>query len=387
MKIVIAPDSYKESLSADEVALAIEAGFREIFPEADYQKYPMADGGEGTVALLLQALGGHWHRVTVSGPLGTPLEAGYGLTDDGLALVEMAAASGLALLAPAQRNPLLTSSRGTGELIQAALDAGAQRFLICIGGSASNDGGAGMLQALGVRLLDENGLELAPGGGALAQLQQIDASGLDPRIQDCIFDIACDVDNPLTGPQGASMVFGPQKGATPLMVRQLETSLQQFALVVEQCTGHALAHTPGAGAAGGMAAALLAFMQGRLQSGSELVAAAIGLEDALRKADLVITGEGRLDGQSIQGKAPMGVVRLAQRYGCPVIAIAGSLSPDCPLLYPLGLNAAVAAVSRICSLSEAIQDARNNVQHAARNAAALVQLGMHLGGQDRSGHL
>lgn len=382
MKIVIAPDSYKESLSALEVAQAIEAGFREIFPEAEYHKLPMADGGEGTVQAMLDAIGGRWLSARVRGPLGTPVEARYGLTDHGLAVIEMAAASGLAHLTPSQRNPLITSSHGTGELIRAALDAGARSFLLGIGGSATNDGGAGMLQALGLRLLDANGADLPPGGAALAQLESIDSSNLDPRLHACVFDIACDVVNPLTGPQGASAVFGPQKGATPSMVLQLDQCLLQFARVVKNSTGIEVDQVAGAGAAGGMGAALLAFMQGKLRSGSEIVAEAIGLAEAIQDADLVITGEGRIDSQTIQGKTPMGVARVAQRHACPVIAIGGCLSADSGVVHQHGLSATMAAVSRACSVQEALAEAAPNVQRTARNAAALLQLGMRLGKPD-----
>ena len=378
MKIVIAPDSFKESLSALQVAQAIEAGFREIFPDAEYCKLPMADGGEGTVQALLDSSGGQWRRATVRGPLGVPTEADYGLTTQYLAVIEMAAASGLALVAPAERNPLLTSSYGTGELISAALNAGARRFLLGIGGSATNDGGAGMLQALGVRLLDVNGADLAPGGGALAQLARIDAAALDARIRDCVFDVACDVDNPLTGAQGASAIFGPQKGATPAMVEQLDRNLRHFAALIERDIGIAVDTVPGAGAAGGMGAALLAFMQGQLRSGSEIVAEAIGLDAALSNADLAITGEGRIDSQTIQGKTPIGVARIAERHGCPVIAIAGCLAADSGVVHQHGLLATLAAVSRACSLEEALAEAEHNLRRAARNAAALLRLGMEL---------
>nr|HQV09451.1 glycerate kinase [Thauera sp.] len=251
MKIVIAPDSYKESLSALEVAQAVEAGFRQVFPDADYVLVPVADGGEGTVDAMVAATGGRKETVTVSGPLGEPVEAFYGLTGEGdTAVIEMAAASGLALVPPDRRNPLLTSSRGTGELIRAALDAGARRFILGIGGSATNDGGAGMVQALGARLLDLEGRELDGSGGDLARLERIDVSGLDPRVAECRIEVACDVDNPLTGARGASAVFGPQKGATPEMVQALDANLARFARIVERDLGVAVDAVPGAGAAG-----------------------------------------------------------------------------------------------------------------------------------------
>lgn len=266
MKIVIAPDSYKESLTALEVANEIEAGFREIFPDADYVKLPVADGGEGTVQAMVEATRGKRIELTVTGPLGTPVTAFYGLTGDGVtAVIEMAAASGLMLVPKEQRNPLVTTSYGTGELIRAALDAGARRFILGIGGSATNDGGAGMLQALGAHLLDKEGKELPFGGGALGRLDRIDVSQFDSRLKDCVIDVACDVDNPLVGPKGASAIFGPQKGATPAMVAELDGYLRQFAKIIIRDLGIDVAETPGAGAAGGMGAGMMAFMGGRLR--------------------------------------------------------------------------------------------------------------------------
>nr|WP_199067783.1 glycerate kinase [Chromobacterium sp. ASV5] len=378
MKIVIAPDSFKESLSALEVAAAIEAGFRQVFPHASYLKKPMADGGEGMAQTLLDALGGRWVETVAADPLGRPIPARFALTDDGVAVIEMAVASGLALVPPAQRNPLLASSRGTGDLIRAALDAGARRFVLGIGGSASNDGGAGMLQALGVGLADASGRELPPGGGALGRLAAIDVSSLDRRLAECRFDVACDVSNPLTGPQGSSAVFGPQKGATPEMAALLDAGLAHFARLLARDLKQDVADVPGAGAAGGLGAAALAVLHGRLRSGSELVAECIGLDEAVRDADLVITGEGRIDSQSVRGKTPIGVARVAQRHGVPVIALGGSLAADYAAVHEHGVQAAFAAVSRPCSLEAALREAAANLQTAARNMAALLRLGMRL---------
>ncbi|MCC2973618.1 glycerate kinase [Massilia sp. IC2-476] len=379
MNIVIAPDSFKESLSALAVANAIEAGFREIFPEAHYRKIPVADGGEGTVQALIDASAGRLVELEVSGPLGEPVRAFYGLMGDGAtAVIEMAAASGLEQLPPLLRNPWYTSSRGTGELIKAALDAGARRFVLGVGGSATNDGGAGMLQALGVRLLDEGGAELGPGGGQLGRLHGIDLTGLDARVPDCVFDIACDVTNPLVGPQGASAVFGPQKGATPDMVRQLDDNLRHYAAVIARCLGQDVADLPGAGAGGGIAAAMRVFLNGRLRPGSEIVAEAVGLDAALAGADLVVTGEGRIDGQTVHGKTPIGVARVARRHGVPVIAIGGSLAPDTAQVHAHGIDAAFASVTRACTLAEALKEAAPNVQAAARNVAAALKIGIDM---------
>jgi len=375
MRIVIAPDSYKESLSALEVATAIEAGFREVFPDADYLKLPLADGGEGTVAALVAATGGRLVEVAVTGPLGEAVRAFYGLTGDGqTAVIEMAAACGLALVAPERRNPLLTTTRGTGELIRAALDTGARHLIIGIGGSATNDGGAGMLQALGVKLQDHDGREIGFGGGRLADLERIDTSGMDPRLQACRIEAACDVDNPLTGPKGASAVFGPQKGATPEMVAQLEANLAHYAGLISRDLGLRVDQVPGAGAAGGIGAALLAFCGAQLRPGIEIVMEASGLEACVQDADLVITGEGRIDSQTIHGKTPIGVARMAKRHGKPVIGIAGCLSVDAGVVHGHGIDAVFSVLSRVGTLEDALTQAAANVHAAARNVAATLKL-------------
>ena len=377
MKIVIAPDSYKESLSALEVAQAVEAGFRQVFPDADYVLVPVADGGEGTVDAMVAATGGRKETVTVSGPLGEPVEAFYGLTGDGdTAVIEMAAASGLALVPPDRRNPLLTSSRGTGELIRAALDAGARRFILGIGGSATNDGGAGMVQALGARLLDLEGRELDGSGGDLARLERIDVSALDPRLAECRIEVACDVDNPLTGARGASAVFGPQKGATPEMVQVLDANLARLARIVGRDLGVAVDTVPGAGAAGGMGAAMLAFFGATLKPGIEIVTAAVDLDTHVRDADLVITGEGRIDFQTVHGKTPIGVARVAKRHGKPVIGIAGSLGAEVGVVHAHGIDAVFSVLGKPCTLDEALRDAAANVELTARNVAAVLRIGL-----------
>jgi len=374
-KVVIAPDSFKESLSALEVAEAIERGFRQIFPQVQYVKLPMADGGEGTVDSMVAATGGEIVRVTVTGPLGQPVQAFYGLLGEGeTAVIEMAAASGLHLAPKAQRDPRMTTSYGTGELIQAALDRGVKTIILGIGGSATNDGGAGMMQALGARLLDENRQALPPGGAALAQLAYIDLSGVDPRLQQVSITAACDVDNPLCGANGASAVFGPQKGATPEMVTQLDAALRHYGTLLEQATGREVINAPGAGAAGGMGAALLGMLNARLRPGIEIVIETLQLEEALRDADLVITGEGRLDSQSIHGKTPIGVARVAKRFGLPVIGIAGSLSKDYQVVHQHGIDAAFSVLDRVVSLEEALAEAADNLEVTARNVAAVWRL-------------
>jgi glycerate kinase len=375
MRIVIAPDSYKESLTALEVATEIEAGFREVFPDADYFKLPLADGGEGTVAAMVAATGGRLIEVEVTGPLGEAVTACYGLTGDGqTAVVEMAAASGLALVAPHLRNPLKTTTRGSGELIKAALDAGASHLIVGVGGSATNDGGSGMLQALGVKLQGRDGREIGFGGGQLAGLERIDISGMDPRLQACRIEAACDVDNPLTGPQGASAVFGPQKGATPEMVTQLDANLSRYAALISRDLGLQVDRIPGAGAAGGMGAALLAFCGAQLRPGIEIVMEAVGLEAYVQDADLVITGEGRIDSQTIHGKTPIGVARMARNYGKPVIGIAGCLASDAGVVHGHGIDAVFSVLSQVATLEEALADAAANVRVTARNIAATLKL-------------
>lgn len=379
MKIVIAPDSYKESLSALEVASAIEAGFREIYPDAEYIKLPVADGGEGTVEAMVAATQGRVVEVAVTGPLGEPVQGFYGISgDESCAFIEMAAASGLELLPPAARNPLKTTSWGTGELIRHALDLGVSRIIIGIGGSATNDGGAGMVQALGAQLLTADGQPIAPGGAGLSTLAKIDISCLDPRLAQCRIDVACDVTNPLIGDEGASAVFGPQKGATPEMVTQLDRALAHYAEQIAQELDLDVLTLEGGGAAGGMGAALYAFCGAHLRPGIDIVTDALHLDALVADADLVITGEGRIDSQTIHGKVPVGVARVAKRYQIPVIGIAGSLTADVGVVHQHGLDAVFSVLHRICSLDEALAEAGTNVRMAARNIAAAIKVGQSL---------
>lgn len=379
MKIVIAPDSYKESLSALEVASAIEAGFREIYPDAEYVKLPVADGGEGTVEAMVAETQGRVVQVEVTGPLGEPVQGFYGISgDECCAFIEMAAASGLELLPPDARNPLKTTSWGTGELIRHALDLGVTRIIIGIGGSATNDGGAGMVQALGAQLLTADGQPIAPGGAGLSTLAKIDISGLDPRLAQCQIDVACDVTNPLIGDKGASAVFGPQKGATPEMVVQLDRALAHYAGQIAQDLDLDVLTLEGGGAAGGMGAALYAFCGAHLRPGIDIVTDALHLDVLVADADLVITGEGRIDSQTIHGKVPVGVARVAKRYQIPVIGIAGSLTADVGVVHQHGLDAVFSVLHRICSLDEALAEAGTNVRMAARNIAAAIKVGQSL---------
>lgn len=376
MKIVIAPDSYKESLSALEVATAIEQGFREIWPDADYIKLPVADGGEGTVQAMVEATAGRIIHVDVTGPLGESVKGFYGLSgDERSAFIEMAAASGLELVPPAKRNPLITTSRGTGELIRHALDAGVKHIIIGIGGSATNDGGAGMVQALGAKLLNAEGESLGQGGGELDRLAKIDISELDKRLKTCRIEVACDVTNPLTGDDGASAVFGPQKGATPEMIVRLDNGLHHYARIIQHDLDVDVLKLAGGGAAGGMGAALYAFCGAELRRGIEIVTDALHLDEHVKDADLVITGEGRIDSQTINGKVPVGVAKVAKRYNKPVIGIAGSLTADVGVVHEHGLDAVFSVIFTICSLEDALENAGENVRLTARNVAAVLKAG------------
>lgn len=377
MKIVIAPDSYKESLSAAEVAQAIEKGFREIFPDAQYVSMPVADGGEGTVEAMIAATQGTEHSVWVTGPLGEKVEACWGMSGDGVtAFIEMAAASGLGLVPPEKRNPLITTSRGTGELILQALEHGAKRIIIGIGGSATNDGGAGMMQALGARLCDAEGQEIGHGGGSLSRLSRIDLSAIDPRLRDRMIHVACDVTNPLVGERGASRIFGPQKGATEAMIVELDRNLAHFADVIKASLQVDVKPIPGAGAAGGMGAALMAFLNAELRSGIEIVTEALKLEEQIHDCSLVVTGEGRIDSQSIHGKVPVGIARVAKKYRKPVIGIAGSLTQDVGVVHQHGIDAVFSVLTTVSTLEEAFRGAFDNIYRASRNIAATLQVGM-----------
>ncbi|MBM3073053.1 glycerate kinase [Lelliottia sp. RWM.1] len=377
MKIVIAPDSYKESLSALEVATAIEQGFREVFPSADYVKLPVADGGEGTVEAMVAATHGRIIHVPVTGPLGERVDGFYGLSgDEQSAFIEMAAASGLELVPPSQRNPLKTTSWGTGELIRHALDAGVKHIIIGIGGSATNDGGAGMVQALGAKLLDAKEQAIGQGGEVLENLAHIDLSGLDKRLTACRIEVACDVTNPLVGKEGASAVFGPQKGATPEMIESLDNGLAHYARIIARDLDIDVLNLAGGGAAGGMGAALYAFCGAQLRQGIEIVTDALHLDEQVVDADLVITGEGRIDSQTIHGKVPVGVAKIAKRYNKPVIGIAGSLTADVGIVHDHGIDAVFSVIYSICSLEDALDNAQQNVQMAARNIAAALKIGL-----------
>ena len=375
MKIVIAPDSFKDSLSAEKVADAIAAGLADVLPHAQLLKCPMADGGEGTVEAIVAAGNGQLRRNHVQGPLGAPVEAHWGwLPDSHTAIIEMAEASGLQLLKPEQRNACITSTFGTGELIKAALDAGARRVILAIGGSATNDAGAGALQALGLGLFDAQGNSLPRGGLALAHVARIELAGLDPRLAEVRFEIAADVNNPLCGEHGASAIFGPQKGASPEQVHLLDQALGHFADHCARVLPRDVRQEPGSGAAGGLGFAAKAFFGAQFRAGVEVVAELVGLAEAVKGADLVITGEGRFDAQTLRGKTPFGVASIARAEGVPVVVLAGTLGEGYQALYEHGINAAFALTSGPMTLQDACARAPQLLTDRARDIARLLIL-------------
>ena len=354
----------------------MEDGVRRVLPDAEVVLVPVADGGDGTLETLVETSGGRIITSEVTGPLGEPVSAQWGAMGDGVtAVAEMARTSGLALVRLEDRDPLNATTYGLGEVILEALEAGYRRFILGIGGSATNDAGAGMAQALGVRLLDADGAELQPGGAALARLASIDASGLDPRAAEADFDVACDVNNPLTGPEGASAVYGPQKGATPEIVEQLDAALANFAEVVKRDLGADVDGVPGSGAAGGLGGGIMAFLGGRLRPGVDIVLDTVDLESRLDGADLIITGEGCMDFQTVYNKAPIGVARLAGERNIPVIGVSGSLGDGFTDVHEHGIAAAVAITHAPMTLDEATDRVAELIASATEQAVRLVRVG------------
>ncbi len=373
-KIVIAPDSFKGSVAAREVADSAERAVREVFPACEVVKIPLGDGGEGTMDALLAALGGERVSCRARDPLSRPLWADYAILEDGrTAIVEMARASGLPLLAPAERDPSRATTYGTGELIRDALERGCRRFLLAIGGSATNDGGTGLLRALGYRFLDGRGEELEPCGAALARIAAVDRSGVSPALREASFTVACDVDNPLYGERGAAEVFARQKGADDAMVRMLDAGLRNYARVIERATGTRVDELPGAGAAGGLGAGLVAFLGAELKPGIQMVLEATRFDERIQGADLIITGEGKLDRQTCMGKAPWGVSRAATRQGIPVIALGGSVE-DTPLLNQRGFLAVLSILPAPVSLERAMDKdfTLRNIQRTVEQALRIL---------------
>lgn len=375
MKIVIAPDSFKESLTAYEVCIAIEAGFKRVYPHAEYIKIPVADGGEGTVQSLVDATQGQIIKLPVTGPLNLPVEAFYGILGNSkTAVIEMAAASGLHHVPMHLRDPKITTSFGTGELICAALDAGVNKIIIGLGGSATNDGGMGMLSALGVRFTDEQHNVLEASGATLQKIKHINVDAVDPRLANCEILVACDVDNPLCGELGATQIFGPQKGASKSDVELLDAGLLHYSECIKQQLNVSVATIPGAGAAGGMGAALLAFTNASLKPGIELVLSAVGFSQHMTGTDLVITGEGRIDNQTIHGKTPVGVAKIAKQFSIPVIGVAGCLGNNHQAVYDHGIDAVFAAIPGAMTLEQAFKGAAKNVTNIAENIAKMCNI-------------
>ena len=364
MKVVIAIDSLKGSLSSMEAGMAIKDGILAAKPDAEVIVKPLADGGEGTTDALIEGMNGERIDLTVTGPMHTPVDAYYGyLKDTNTAVMEMASAAGITLVPDSEKNPLLATSYGVGEMINDAIQRGCRNFIIGIGGSVTNDGGIGMLKALGVRFLDENGEDAGEGGQALAKVARIDVSGMNPLLKECHIQVACDVNNPLCGENGSTYVYGPQKGVTEDMKKKLDEAMAHFARVTSETLENDYLNTPGAGAAGGLGYAFLAYTGAALTPGIELILDAVGLEEELSSADVVVTGEGRLDFQTAMGKAPVGVARLAKKYNAKVIAFAGSVTKEATACNKEGIDAFFPILRGVCTLAEAMDPvaARNNM--------------------------
>lgn len=385
-KIVIAPDSFKGNLTSLQVASCLEKGIKRVLPEAECIKIPMSDGGEGTVESMMDAAQGKFIEKRVKGPTGKPVTARYGwLAARKTAVIEMAQASGLPLLDDSEKNPLKTTTYGTGQLILDAIKQGAKTIIIGIGGSATNDGGAGMAQALGVRFLDAEGREIKElgCGEMLIKIAAMDMQALDERVNDIDIIVACDVENPLCGKKGAAHVFGPQKGATPEMVATLDANLGYFGKLIKQRLGKEVSRVPGAGAAGGLGAGLMAFTGARLKSGIDIVLEATGLERCIQDADIVITGEGRVDFQTAFGKTPAGVAKAAKKHNVPVVAIGGALTDDARKVFEYGIDSMASAAVKTMSLEEAMRDARTHLANAAERVIRTVLIGMKIAAKNR----
>lgn len=374
MNIIIAPDSFKECLSANEVAVAISNGVLKVIPDAQVHKIPISDGGEGLLNTLMPGSGGKFVEVAVKDPLMRSIKATYGILEDKrTAVIEMALASGLELLKEHEKNPMLTSTYGTGQLIKDALDKGCTKLIIGIGGSATNDGGAGMARALGARFLNVKGEELKEGGGSLNELESIDLNDFDSRLSHCEVVVACDVSNPLTGSNGASMVYGAQKGGNPEELNKLDENLAHFAEKIKTDLNKDIAEIPGAGAAGGIGAALLAFMQGKLVNGIGLVLETLRMEEYIKNADLVITGEGKIDGQTLHGKTIAGIAKMAKKYGVPVVVITGKIGEDIDPIYDMGVCGVYSIVNQPMDLHRAITEAPQLIQNSVKNIVGTIK--------------
>lgn len=376
MKVVIAIDSFKGSISSPDAGAAIREGIHRVFPDAEVFVRPLADGGEGTVEALTLGMHGRIRTITVTGPLGTPVEAVYGILDDSkTAIIEMSAAAGITLVDEPNRNPLYTTTYGVGELIRDAIVNGCRNFIVGIGGSATNDGGIGMLQALGYEFWDNNGQPVPFGANGLSKIATIHDTHVLPDLKDCHFKIACDVTNPLCGPQGCSAIFGPQKGATPDMIRQMDQWLATYANITREKYPNADPDHPGTGAAGGLGFAFLSYTNAILQSGIQIILEETRLESCIKDADIVITGEGRLDGQTIMGKAPIGVAAIAKKYNITVLAFSGCTTPEASLCNLHGIDAFFPILHTITTLEEAMtpETTRQNLTNTTEQVFRLIQ--------------
>jgi glycerate kinase len=382
MKVVVATDSFKGSNSSRRVCEAIVSGMKRIYPKADYRIVPIADGGEGTIEAVLEVTSGTMKKVRVTGPLGKNVDARFGLLPGGRAVIEMAEASGLPLVDEQERNPMLSTTYGTGEVIKAALDAGCRELLIGIGGSATNDCGVGMAQALGFSFLDKEGKELPFGGGALSALDHIDASKADPRIAELQVTVACDVNNPLCGPKGASRTYGPQKGATETMVKELDAALAHCAEIIERDLGPSIAELPGSGAAGGLGGGLVGFLGAELQTGIDAVLSILRFDELVKDADLVVTGEGKLDRQTVFGKVPAGVASWTKKSGpIPVVAVVGDIGEGFEAVYDVGIDAIISTVNKAMPLTEAMARSRELLVETGERVARIMKIGSLLPGE------
>ena len=373
--IVLAPDSFKESMTAKEVCVAMERGIKKVNSNIRCIHVPMADGGEGTMQSLVDATGGEVYSLEVVGPLGNKVKAEYGILGNGeIGVLEMASASGIHLVSLEERNPLITTTYGTGELIKACLDRGVKKLLIGIGGSATNYGGVGVIQALGGRLLDKDGNELGFGGGELEKLDRIDLTNFDRRLKDVVIEVACDVSNPLCGENGASYIFGPQKGASVEMIKILDNNLKHYAKVIKEQFGKDVLEIAGAGAAGGLGAGLMVFLNGNLKKGIEIVIEYSGLEKKVKNCDMVWTGEGSIDFQTQYGKTPLGVATVAKKYNKPVVALAGRVGDDIDILYEKGIDSIFGIMRGVTTIDEALKNGKENIERTSENIVRLMEM-------------
>ncbi|WFA08073.1 glycerate kinase [Tissierella sp. Yu-01] len=374
MKIIIASDSYKGSCSSIEVANAIEKGIREVYDDAEIIKIPVADGGEGTVDALVNSTGGRYEEIQVLNPLGHQITAKYGVIHDEFAVIEMASASGITLINQNELNPLITTTYGTGELIKDAMEKGLRKILVGLGGSSTNDGGVGMAQALGFSFKDKSGKEISFGGGELAEIKEIDSANVHPLLKDTEIIAMSDVDNPLYGPTGAAYIFGPQKGADKYMVTKLDENLQHYAKLLKNFSNKDISNIPGSGAAGGLGAGLIAFCNASIEPGISKILDITGIDSYLIDADLVITGEGRIDGQSVFGKVPVGIAKRSGKYNVPVIAIVGSIGEGVAEVYSHGIDAIIDIINKPMTLEYAMANAEELITKSASNAMRMYKM-------------